>query len=477
MDWLAPMTPQSMSGLASSVVKSQIDPLVKEISDSIARRSAEGSQKISAFNDRWFQALGPMRDSISGAYDKAIQSESAITGGISSFLEGQGAAAQADVSSQLAAAGAPQEALDVHGGQLGALGHGIAGQAVGRGSLEMQMLNSDRLAEDVFQGRLPGIVRQFGTEKISDFQGGLNSMLQDSLGDINSQVPGLVSGVYQGLMKNEVEKAIAREGFRTDRQRITAAANQPPGFDSGFSNFTGYAYDENGNLITDANGNPIPKYESPSSTTAKSNNKNKQQTIQQATAMTVKLLNRTNPVSGLPGSPVKNRDAYLQVYAYVRGRHPGATEAEIWRMTQSALVAGGYAKAADYTNVQAAVRGGVAARPGQNAGQPSFNAGGKPKVKPKPKAKATTDSAATSRIPTEQAQKKAQERLKAAQEAAAWEIGNVAKYNGKRSAAKKAAMAALRKSGLSPKQIENIVEKELTKKYGGFFYPPGTFGG
>lgn len=382
VDYLAPMSQGSLHELASSTVKSQIDPLVKEIQESIGRRSAEGSSKLNAFNDRWFQALGPMKDSVSAAYDKAMSSEQAITGGITSFLQGQGNTAAADVSSQLQAINAPQEAVSQMGGGLATLGAGIAGQALGRGSLEMQMLNADRLAEETHQSRLPGIVRQFGAERLSDFQGDLNSLMADQIGEVNSRVPGLVSDVYQGLLRNEVEKAIARRGFDMDEKKYEAAVNAPPGFDSGFSNFLGYAVDENGNPITDAQGNPIPKYEKPGSA-GKANTQGVGEARKVAGKIhdnLMKRINSTDPLNAPTGNArtslilAARRNAIVQVQATLRSYYPDQPDEWINQKAAQVLAATGFpGAAAELTGGGPAM--GTTDRPPEQ----------KPKAKAKPK--------------------------------------------------------------------------------------------
>lgn len=417
LDYLAPIPQDRLLDMAGSSVRASLDPLVKEITDSFRRRSEEGSQKITSFNDRWFNSLGPMAQNMSNVYNQALQSEAAITGGITNFLSGAGNAAAADVTSQLQAINAPQEALDAQGGQLAALGTGIAGQALGRGSISMSLLNAEKAAEMGYQAKLPGITRQFGAEQLLDFQKGISGQQADALGEINSRVPGMVTDLYQNLLSKEVEKAIARRGFQMDEKKFAAStAPQPPGFDSGYSNFIGYAMDTNGQPILDANGNPIPKYEKPGSSKP---GKLSQQGIGEARKVAQKihenLMKRLQPAFGI-GAPAgkdkqalvlaARRNAMLQVKSTLRSYYPD--QSEEWLTTRAAEVLSG----SGFPGAAAELLGAPTSQGGPVGGTHGTGKPAKPPKPPKPPAAPAPardkPNAGRATNAQQQAQKKAQ---------------------------------------------------------------------
>jgi len=262
-DYLSAIPMNQLQSNASSTIQQTLAPLIKRMTDAFTQRSRSGSAAIGEYTKDWANMQTGLPERIGGFYDQAIQGSQNVSQGLANFATQQGQALGGDIGAKMAGINAPPETAAATSGVVAGQGAGAGLAAMGYGSATQDQLLTSKAGEQTYGAKLPGVIGGFGFNKLRDFQQGLNTDMRDQLGDINAKIPGMVSDLYQSLYQREVEKAIARRGFDMDTAKANAAANAPAGFDSGRSNFMGYAFDDDGNPILDASGNPIPKYEPP----------------------------------------------------------------------------------------------------------------------------------------------------------------------------------------------------------------------
>ena len=217
-DPFSPIPFGAQKALATQQIQSQINPMIKAFEDSIRRRTQEGTRAIGAAQQGFVQGVEPIAGNIGAAYDTSIQGAQNVNAGLTQFLKDTGGY----VASELGKLIPTQDA----GGATSAaqqFGTGLAGQQLAAGASTLGQLQASRAAEVGFAEKMPAYARGFGAEAIADLQRQAGLAQEEGLGEIRSQIPGLVSSTWEQLRNTELQKAIAAKGFEFDQQEIDAA--------------------------------------------------------------------------------------------------------------------------------------------------------------------------------------------------------------------------------------------------------------
>lgn len=215
-------TPPWLLKQARSEVQSQIDPIIADITRSYNDRAAAGTESLKAYGESLANSLAGLSGRIGGYYSTAQQNEASLDAALRQALSGQGQSLANALSLELARTG--QDTSPAAG--VAATGAGAGNAAYAIGSASLAQLLSQGAAAQAYGAKLPGIAGLEGLQRAGALQRESSAGLADALGQIRSEVPGLVTSTTQNLKNWALQQWLARTGFATDTARInTSAAN------------------------------------------------------------------------------------------------------------------------------------------------------------------------------------------------------------------------------------------------------------
>lgn len=213
-DPFAPLSEQAIRSRATADVRSQVDPILKQITSGIESRTRAGSNAISGYTSTLADRLGAGVGKVQDIYGGAQQSQAAVEEALASRLSGQGNQLSGELSAKLAQIGAPgSQVQDVAGGAA-QMGQGLAGASYGHGSASLSRLIQEGAAEGALAQKQPGIARLGGLQQLGTLQRQSQADLAEQTGEVNSRVPGLIQQLLGDYRQNELSKAGAREDRR-----------------------------------------------------------------------------------------------------------------------------------------------------------------------------------------------------------------------------------------------------------------------
>lgn len=226
MDWLGqyqPKAPPSMNNaqLLSSAradVSALIDPVLARIRSANTLSTRQGLAGIQGRSAAVQANLAPLAGQVSDYYGQAGADLGKQTAALGAYLTGAGAKLGAGVDAAAAAAGqeAPPSADAVVG-----LGQGAAGEAAGRGFADLAQLTGNRVANVDYFSKLPGIAAMQGLADEGAFRTSQSNALGDQLGQVTSQVPGLVR---QTLGDYRTAQQQQQDAYASQRQAYAGLA-------------------------------------------------------------------------------------------------------------------------------------------------------------------------------------------------------------------------------------------------------------
>lgn len=281
---LKPPPQSSFNGAAVGEVKAQTDPLIKEITDSITGSTKAGQQAIAGYTGDYMKRIGDLEGETKGIYDEAKQESGAATASIGQYLNGVGGGVGDDVAAKLGAINAGPAAAQLGAAETSGTAKIGGGAATATGASGLERLIEQGSSAEAAGKRLPAIGALAGEQAGKEFGLQQGKSLSDQIGAVTAQVPAMIeqavkdlrsedasrrsqaASLVQALMQsgygNELQKAIARQGYQTE---VASDKNQGAQFNaneinqltntlnsgSGTSG-TGFTVNENQNAVTQA---------------------------------------------------------------------------------------------------------------------------------------------------------------------------------------------------------------------------------
>lgn len=379
-DYLAAIPPAQLQRQVRQTVQSQINPYLAQINKQFGMQQKAGLADITAANRGFVTGAEQYTPMVQQSDAEMLHGQQLLDQGIRQFLAETGQNVTQGVLGQQQAAGAPVEALAATQAQTGGLSTGIQGEALGQGASTMSRMLSQKAADVNYGNLLPNVARAQGTQDVNLFTRNITQQRSAALGDVTQQVPGLVATTYQNLLKNEVDKQVARQAYQLDQQKAAAGPAQhlqlkPIKNPDGSIDYVNY---------DPATGAMVPAYhvDAPKGTQSKDFQKRLDSTTKEARKMALLLYKGYNvqtPTGGAalpsentllqallqtgssaPKKPVANIKAYGQVIAMYKQNFPNQPESWVMEQARLSLVQGGYAKADRALSSPAAFAGAIA---------------------------------------------------------------------------------------------------------------------
>lgn len=205
--YLRPLTPAQIQAQASTAVRSQVDPLIGQITQAIQARSKAGSNAIGAYTGQLQSALAPMAGQTQAAYTGAGTALAGMSQALADRLAAAGQGLTAQTSGALTAAGQDTAPAD----RATAFGNGAAAASQAGGNADAAALQTQGLAATDYARALPGIAGLGGIQQAGNLQSQLGADLATQTGQVTAQVPGLIQSVLSSIRGNETSKANARQ--------------------------------------------------------------------------------------------------------------------------------------------------------------------------------------------------------------------------------------------------------------------------
>ena len=213
----------AINNQARGSVQSILRPFIRQIEEASQRRSTRGQAAIAGTTSSLQNALGGLASNTGEAFDQAQSGQAAVAQALNQLATGQGSELAGQLGSKLTAAGIPgAEGLAAEQAQIGQ-GAGAAG--FGLAAADLGSLSRQEAGATSFANALPGVAASAGSQQSGFLERDIGARLADQLGQISAQVPGLVSQEANRFRGFELDKAVAREGFRdVDQSRDQSAA-------------------------------------------------------------------------------------------------------------------------------------------------------------------------------------------------------------------------------------------------------------
>lgn len=211
--FLGATAPNALMRQASSLANPLFASAIKNITDQINARSKAGTQAIEGYTNQLAGNLGQYAGVTQSIYDQAKGEQGRIDDALRTFMQSQGSALADQVRQQAIAAGQSTAGAN----QMAATGAGAAAASAASGSAAASLLAAQGASAQDFASSLPGVARLEGAQQLGAFQGDLNRMLAEGVGDLKAQVPQTVSALYQNLLDREMQKAGLRQSVIQQR--------------------------------------------------------------------------------------------------------------------------------------------------------------------------------------------------------------------------------------------------------------------
>lgn len=245
---LKPPPQSSFTPAATSEVQAQTAPVAKDITDSITRTTKAGQESIAGFTDQYMKRVGDLAGQTKGIYDDAKGQMGSATGAIGQYLEGVGSGVGDDVAAKLKAINAGPAADTLAAGETSGTAKIGGGQEIASGASVLGRLIEQGSNAEASAKKLPVIGALAGEQTGREFGLQKGKELSDRLGTLTAQVPGMVAtamkdlrsedanrrnqaaSLIQSLIQSghsdELQKAIARQGYNTQVSGDKNAAAQ-----------------------------------------------------------------------------------------------------------------------------------------------------------------------------------------------------------------------------------------------------------
>lgn len=215
-DPLAPKSPGQIQAGVRSQVNAQINPIIQEIIRSSTAQTKAGMGAIRGYSNQLAQDLGGYQASAKDIYGGAQQSQAALDASIRGALTGQGNELQSDLAGKLAQIGGTAEPQAAQTG----LAAGNAEYVSGSADLS-RLINQGASAQE-YAGKLPGFARLGGLASARELQLSSAANMNNQIGQIRSQAPGLIQELLAKAKAEETDKALAKLANEGDQYQAQA---------------------------------------------------------------------------------------------------------------------------------------------------------------------------------------------------------------------------------------------------------------
>src|SRR6266542_2878831 len=222
VDPFAPRTNEQIQAQVSAEQMKLLGPIIQEIQRAIEARSQAGQQAIQGYTSQlgglWSGAAGQTR----AAYDQARQAQAGVNTALADRLGGFGQGLSSEIGGMLAGINAPANVQQQFAGGAGLTAQGAANAGFARGSDGLEQLIGQGAAAQGYAAQLPGIAGLTGLQTSKGLQAQLNKELADQLGQARTGAASSSSSLYQHLLDQELEKAIAKQSGLVNKEKLSA---------------------------------------------------------------------------------------------------------------------------------------------------------------------------------------------------------------------------------------------------------------
>lgn len=223
-DPFAPLSDQQLQQRAQQLFQQSLDPVLAQIRSAIEARSQAGQAAIQGLT----QALGGLyaqaAPQAAAAYGQAQAAQSGLNTALANRLGSFGQANAGEVGNKLAYAGPSGANIAANAGTAG---QGATNANFAKGAAGTEQLLAQGAAAQAYAGGLPGIAALTGMQNSRSLQAQLNKELADQLGQATANSGSSVASLYQHLVDQELQKAVARNTSGLNREKLAAQiANQ-----------------------------------------------------------------------------------------------------------------------------------------------------------------------------------------------------------------------------------------------------------
>lgn len=484
--WLQALTPAQVMQQAHDYVSSQTTPLINQITNAINQRTRASTASINqqaaldeknalAAYQSLHDAYAPLAGQSQQRYQAAAGELQGMNNVLADLVKGDANTTAAGIGQQLSAINAPDAAHAAFQQGAAELGKSLGNTSYATGVSSLARLVNEGVAEGNYFGTLPAIataggvanansIRETAAQAVRDALSQGQTDLADQVGQIRAGVPGMVQQILGDLRSQEIEKAVATRAYGLDQyqaktSRIAANAS------ASRANRTG--------------GTTYKPNEDPYNTSGTAGGR----VLRQLTSVASGMFKRTKVPKGANGqplvgikpqpAPVPNLQAYEAVYQQAQQLLPQASPQQAWAVAQRALIAAGYAKAAQFDPFATSSRTVQASSVGQDkppkAKPEKPQAGGERAPQASAAAAKTKAAAAAKGTPAEQKAHKAQElRRQAADDADAHasELSSTG-WDERHALILLTKFLAQRYKGIYPNTIHGIAASAIARVYHG----------
>lgn len=211
-DPFAPLGEAAIQKQAAQGVRSQVDPLIKEILAGIDSQA----RGLEGLTDRYASRIGGYAPEAANIYGRAVGESAGVADAVASRVSGAGDASAASLKAALGQASMPEGLIADLAGGAAQTGRGASNAGFVSDSADVQALISRGAGAADLARAMPEFARMEGLQAIGD----LRRKGQEQVGEIRSKVPGLIADLAEKGRDRDLDRAIARAGFQTDQDRI-----------------------------------------------------------------------------------------------------------------------------------------------------------------------------------------------------------------------------------------------------------------
>jgi hypothetical protein len=211
-DPFAPLSENTLAQRVRHAVGAQTDPLIAQINREAGAQSATIDQSTRARAES-LRGVAPV---VSGAFGRAEQATAGVGDVLSEHLAASGNEAGRGLRDVLAQMNAPEALVNQVAGGVEGLGQGAANTEFALQSGVLRDLLARGAEAETYAGLLPAFAQSEGAQA----QQGVRSSADKSIADIRSKIPSAVASLLGEARNQELQKAIARQGFGLDQAKL-----------------------------------------------------------------------------------------------------------------------------------------------------------------------------------------------------------------------------------------------------------------
>jgi hypothetical protein len=204
---------------AGGLVQGQLGPIIAAIRAAIEGRSQSGQAAIQGYTQQLGNLFSQAAPQTAAAYGQAQTAQSGLNTALANRLGSFGQGQQAEVGNKLAYAGPSGANIAAN---TGTAAQGTTNANFAKGSAGTEMLNTQGAAAQAGAAALPGIAALTGLQNSKQLQAQLSSELNTQLTGAQTNASSSISSIYQHLVDQELQKAIANQSGLINKDKLKA---------------------------------------------------------------------------------------------------------------------------------------------------------------------------------------------------------------------------------------------------------------